>query len=123
MKALERPANQFFASQASKKPKQVDRYEQWLRSEDQSLVEYIKGCAEDAAQRKAEGKPFKKPSLKSGFERRLFEETMRSAEAFMEMHRDMPKTFEVNGITFDSGASEAEVKELLDRYYIPSEQC
>jgi hypothetical protein len=76
MKALERPANSFYSAQASKKPKEVDRYAQWLKSEDQSLIEYIKGCAEEAAQRKAEGKPFKKPSMKSGFERRLFEETM-----------------------------------------------
>lgn len=76
MKALERPANSFFQAQASKKPKSADKYQQWLKSEDQALIEYIKGCAEEAAQRKAAGKPFRKPSLKSGFERRLFEETM-----------------------------------------------
>lgn len=76
MKALERPANTFYATQASKKPKQVDRYQQWLKTEDQSLIEYIKGEAEVAAERKAAGYPFKKPSLKTGYERRLFEETM-----------------------------------------------
>lgn len=76
MKALERPSNSFFQKEASKKPKEVDRYAQWLKQEDSSLIEYIRGEAEVAAERKAAGLPFKKPSLKSGYERRLFEETM-----------------------------------------------
>ena len=73
-KALERPALDFFSTQASKKPKSIDKYQQWLKSEDQALIEYIQGEAEACAQRKAAGLPFKKPSLKTGFERRLFDE-------------------------------------------------
>jgi hypothetical protein len=76
--ALQRPANSFFQKEANKKPKQADKYQQWLKTEDQALIEYIKGEAEVAAERKAAGYPFKKPNLKTGFERRLFEETMQS---------------------------------------------
>lgn len=111
MKALERPTHSFFQKEASKKPKEVDRYAQWLKTEDSSLIEYIKGEAESCAERKATGLPFKKPNLKSGYERRLFEENMQAVEAYIEMSASAFDTSEAH-----SPDEAREMAEIAERY-------
>ena len=74
-KALQRPTHSFFTKQSSTAPKQLDKYQQWLKREDPKLLGFIQDEAEYATERKAAGLPFKRPNVK-GFELRYFNEVM-----------------------------------------------
>jgi hypothetical protein len=78
-KALARPNVDFYQKQNNKTPHKVDRYEQWLKQEDERLLGFLEAQAEEAGRRKAQGLPFKRPNLK-GFEKRYFEENLTSYE-------------------------------------------